>query len=210
MSTDSRPLRTLAAWGYESDGTGTRIEIDVWTVNQGTADRDDAVDRARAAFGGRVASVIEAYGNVARVEYAGAAGTGYRYIDPDATNPGIDGPKASQQAFAGAKRSAGGSRDDRGRQQEGYSSPPDALDLEACEAHGRNEVIPAVRADLRRSGAREMAQALEKLRRETSRDEVDEPVTTAPFAGFDNAVRIFPRGGTEFEYSVDTNRDTLK
>jgi hypothetical protein len=206
---DTRPVRTLAAWGYESDTTGTRIEVDVWTVNEAEATRSDARERAEAAIGGR-GEVLEAYGNVAKVAYAGAAGTGYRYIDPDATNPGIEGPTATQQAFAGAKRSAGGDRDDQGRIGEGFETPPDAPGIEECAAFGAAEVIPAVREDLRRSGAREMAQALERIRRQPTRDEIEEPTNERPFAGFDNAVRIFPRGGREFEYSVDVNRETLR
>jgi hypothetical protein len=204
MSTvETRPLRTLAAWGYQSDTTGTRVEIDVWTVNQTTRDRDDALERAREVFAdnGRIESVIDAAGSTAKVNYAGAAGVGYRYID---------GGKATQQAYAGAKRSAGGSRTDAGTFEEGWTVPPDAPDLDACVAHGRGVVIPAVRRDLRESGARELAQAIERIKREPRRDEEEEPTTDRPFNGFRNAVRIYPRNGREFEYSVDTNRDNLK
>ena len=206
---DTRPVRTLAAWGYDSGRTGTRVEIDVWTVNLAEAERDDAVERAREAFDGRV-QVVEAYGNVARVNYAGAAGTGYRYIDMAKTNPGKDEPTdATQQAFAGAKRSAGGSRDDEGRIVGGYETPPDAPGIDEAIAYGEGYVIPAVEADLRRNGAPELANAVASIPRDASRDEIEEPTNTRPFDGFDNAVRIYPQGGSAFEYDVDVTRDDL-
>jgi len=178
----SRPRRILAAWGYESSSSGDRVEVDVWTVNE-PDDREGegkAIRRAREAFGGRVERVIAAYGNVARVAYAGAAGEGYRYIDTD--------DAASQQAFAGAKRASGGSIDPTtGRFGEGYTPPPGEPAIEAAIAEGNNNVLPAVeRAD--RGG---MA---DKLTREPSRDEEGEPVETRPFDGFANVVRYFTRG----------------
>jgi len=71
MSSNDRPKRVLAAWGYESTASGDRIEVDVWTVNP-PADADDraeadAIARARDAFSGQVERVISGYGNVARV-----------------------------------------------------------------------------------------------------------------------------------------------
>jgi len=206
---DTRPVRTLAAWGYDSGRTGTRVEIDVWTVNVAEAERDDAVERAREAFDSRV-QVIDAYGNVARVNYKGAAGSGYRYIDMAETNPGKDKPSdATQQAFAGAKRAAGGDHGDDGRIVEGYETPPDAPGIDECVAFGEAYVIPAVESDLRQNGAPELANDVASIPRDSSDDEIDEPTNTRPFDGFDNAVRIYPQGGSEFEYSVDVNRDDM-
>lgn len=184
----SRPRRVLAAWGYESDASGDRVEVDVWTVNE-PDDREgdgEAIRRAREAFGGRVERVIAAYGTVARVAYAGAAGEGYRYVDTD--------EPASQQAFAGAKRAAGSSITPTGTFEEGYTPPPGEPAIEAAIAEGNNEVLPAVeRAD--RGG---MAA---KLSREPSRDEEGEPVETRPFDGFANVVRYFT-GGRIVRYHV--------
>jgi hypothetical protein len=152
-------------------------------------DRDgdgEAIRRARSMFGGRVKRVIAAYGNVARVAYAGAASEGYRYIDSD--------EPASQQAFAGAKRAAGSSITRAGTFEEGYTPPPGEPAIEAAIAEGNNEVLPAVeRAD--RGG---MAA---KLSREPSRDEEGEPVETRPFDGFANVVRYFT-GGRIVRYHV--------
>ena len=199
---ESRPLRVLAAWGYESGTTGTRIEIDVWSVNRGEReDTDDAVERARGELGANV-DVIDAAGNVAKVRYKGIDAVGYRYIDSDT--------KASQQAFAGAKRSAGGRRTDAGTFDDGWTSPDYAPDINSCVAHGEAEVIPAVRQDIRRSGALELASAIEGISREPTRDEDDEPTQERPFDGFKNAVRIYPQGGEEFEYSVDVTRDSMR
>jgi len=191
-----RPMRVLAAWGYESNASGERVEVDVWTVNPpGTEPESDAVERARAAFGARVARVIAAYGNVARVEYAGAAGEGYRYIDMSKTNPGKDKPSdATQQAFAGAKKSAGSERDARGRQTDGYTAPPGEPEIEQAINHGNREVIPVVKADARGSSL------AERIGREPSRDEEGEPVETAPFDGFRNVVRYYTHGGVTRYY----------
>jgi hypothetical protein len=210
MSSADRNLRNLAAWGYESNDTGTRLEVDVWTVNPTVEPEDDALDRARGAFASEPYEAIEAFGNVARVRFPGIDTTGYRYIDMAETNPGkTERSDANQQAFAGAKRSAGGSRDAAGRQTEGYTAPDDAPDLEACAAHGWAEVIPEVRRDLRRSGARELAQAAENLTRDGRREEEEEPTAEAVTDGFENAVRIFPKGGEAFEYSVDVTRGDM-
>lgn len=189
----SRNVRNLAAWGYESTRTGTRIEIDVWTINQAKKGETD-LERARRLLPDKF-DVIEAAGNVAKVGYPGAAGVGYRYIDRDST--------AAQQAYAGAVRSAGGSRTDAGTFGEGWTVPDDAPDLRACVSHGEREVIPAVRQDLRRAGSRELAQAIERIDRDGAREEENEPVGTSAFRGFKNAVRIYPRNGSPFEYSVD-------
>jgi len=184
----SRPRRILAAWGYESSSSGDRVEVDVWTVNE-PDDREgegEAIRRAREAFDDRVERVIAAYGNVARVAYAGAAGEGYRYIDTD--------EPASQQAFAGAKRAAGGDNEDDGTFSDGYEPPPGEPAIEAAIAEGNDEVLPAVeRAD--RGG---MAA---KLSRDPSRDEEGEPVETRPFDGFANVVRYFT-GGRIVRYHV--------
>lgn len=187
-----RPKRVLAAWGYESDTTGDRVEVDVWTVNE-PDDRDgdaEAIRRAREAFGGRVERVIAAYGNVARVAYSGAAGEGYRYIDPAATNPGIEGSKASQQAFAAAKRQAGGERGEAGRVTEGYEPPPGEPTIEEAIRHGNEEVIPVVKHDA-------TGPLAERIGRQPSRDEEGEAVETRPFDGFHNVVRYYTRGGVE-------------
>jgi len=185
MSSNERPKRVLAAWGYESTASGDRIEVDVWTVNP-PADADDraeadAIARARDAFSGQVERVISGYGNVARVSYAGAAGEGYRYIDTD--------EPASQQAFAGAKRRAGGEIDDRGQIQEGYDAPPGEPEIEEAISEGNRNVIPVVK--------RQGGPLAEKLGREPSRDEEGEAVETRPFDGFANVVRYFTRGSVE-------------
>lgn len=180
-----RPKRVLAAWGYESDSTGDRVEVDVWTVNE-PDDRDgdgEAIRRARDRFGGRVERVIAAYGNVARVAYAGAAGEGYRYIDSN--------EPASQQAFAGAKRAAGGSIDpDTGRFGDGYNAPPGEPGIERAIREGHQHVIPVVRRDAKGPLA-------ERIGREPSRDEEGEAVETRPFDGFENVIRYYTRGGVE-------------
>lgn len=184
MSTRERPRRVLAAWGYESSSTGDRVEVDVWTVNE-PGDRDGdaaAIRRARRAFGGGVERVIAAYGRVARVSYAGAAGEGYRYIDSD--------EPASQQAFAGAKRSAGGDRTGAGTFGDGYTPPPGEPAIEEAIREGEENVIPVIKRDARGPLA-------ERIGREPSRDEDGEAVETRPFDGFTNVVRYFTRGGVE-------------
>lgn len=201
MSESGRPLRNLAAWGYESGDTGTRVEIDVWTVNEAVRDQDDALERARRELGSNV-DVIDAAGNVAKVRYVGIDTVGYRYIDTDT--------KATQQAYAGARRSAGGDRTDAGTFGTGWTSPPEAPDIDAVIAHGEAEVIPAAARDIRESGAMELAQAVRTIPREPSRDEVEEQTQEQPFNGFENAIRIYPRGGSAFEYSVETSRDAMR
>jgi len=178
-----RPMRVLAAWGYESNASGDRVEVDVWTVNPPAEDEgeSDAERRAREAFGGKVERVIAAYGDVARVVYAGAAGEGYRYISTD--------EPATQQAFAGAKRSAGGDRTGAGTFGDGYTAPAGEPEIEEVIAHGAAEVIPVVKRDARDSA---LAQ---RIGREPSRDEEGEPVETAPFDGFRNVVRYYTHGG---------------
>ena len=181
MSTRERPRRVLAAWGYESSSTGDRVEVDVWTVNE-PGDRDgdaEAIRRARRAFGGGVERVIAAYGRVARVSYAGAAGEGYRYIDTD--------EPASQQAFAGAKRSAGGDRTGAGTFGDGYTPPPGEPTIEEAIREGEENVIPVIKRDARGPLA-------ERIGRQPSRDEDGEAVETRPFDGFTNVVRYFTRG----------------
>lgn len=189
MSQRTRPLRNLAAWGYESDSTGTRVEIDVWTVNPGEEETPDAVERARELIGHR-GEILDAYGNVAKVLYSGIESVGYRYIDTD--------EKALQQAFAGAKRSAGGSRTGAGTFGTGYSSPDHLPDLRDCIDHGQTEILPVIRREMREIGM--------SIVREPPRDEDDEPVETEPFDGFRNVVRVFPRGGNVYRYRVRGNR----
>lgn len=190
---DERPKRVLAAWGYESDSTGDRVEVDVWTVNE-PDDRDgegEAIRRAREAFDGRVERVVSAYGNVARVVYSGAAGEGYRYVDMSKTNPGKEKPSdANQQAWAGAKRSAGGDRSGSGTFADGYTAPPGEPEIEEAINEGTENVIPVIKRDARGPLA-------EGIGRQPSRDEEGEAVETRPLDGFTNIVRYFTRGGTE-------------
>lgn len=184
-----RPKRVLAAWGYESGTKGDRIEVDVWTVNEPKEPEEPPCrERARNAFDGHVERIIACYGNVARVEYSGAAGEGYRYIDTNS--------KASQQAFAGAKRHAGGTPDpETGRMTEGYDPPKGEPDIERAITHGESEVIPPLE---RQSNG----QLANRIGREPSRDEEGEPVETRPFDGFANVIRFFTGGGTE-RYHVE-------
>jgi len=187
-------VRILAGYNYESGKTGTRVEVDVWTISPDEDDDESAVERAKRQLSR--GEVIDAYGNVAKVGYSGAAGVGYRYIDSDES--------ASQQAFAGAKRSAGGDRSGSGTFEDGYEAPPGSEGFDEVVSHAENEVLPAFRADLRRYGSRELATAAETMqgpRRE------EEPTTQEPFDGFRNTVRIFPRGKAPREYSVDVRRE---
>jgi len=187
-------MRILAGYNYESGKSGTRVEVDVWTVSPDEDDGESAVERAKRELSR--GEVIDAHGNVAKVGYAGAAGVGYRYIDSDET--------ATQQAFAGAKRSAGGDRTGAGTFQGGYEAPPGTEGYDEVVAHAENEVLPAFRADLRRYGSRELATAAETM--EGPRRE-EEPTTQEPFDGFRNTVRIFPRGKAPREYSVDVRSE---
>jgi hypothetical protein len=192
---DERPKRVLAAWGYESDSTGDRVEVDVWTVNE-PDDRDgepEAIRRAREAFGGNVERVIAAYGNVARVEYAGIGTEGYRYIREDEAIT-----ENGQNAFAGAKRSAGGSRSGRGTFGDGYSAPPGEPEIEEAINEGTENVIPVIKRDARGPLA-------EGIGRQPSRDEEGEAVETRPLDGFTNIVRYYTRGGVE-RYHVRNGR----
>jgi hypothetical protein len=186
-------VRILAGYNYESGKTGTRVEVDVWTVSPDDDD-ESAIERAKREFSG--VDVIDAHGNVAKVGYPGAAGVGYRYIDSDETAP--------QQAYAGAKRSAGGDRTGAGTFQGGCKAPPGREGYDEVVAHAENEVLPAFRADLRRYGSRELATAAETM--EGPRRE-EEPTTQEPFDGFRNTVRIFPRGKAPREYSVDVRSE---
>jgi hypothetical protein len=208
---DGRPIRILAAWGYTSSEQFT-VEVDVWTINETVPERDDegrdnAERRARMAFGARIETIVEAYGNVARVEYAGAAGEGYRYIDPAETNPGVGPNVASQQAYAGAKRSAGGDRDEGGRIEEGYVDP-DAPGLSDVVEHGRDRVIPAAAAALQADGRIGMARAVRDIPRDSDRDE-EEPVETEPVEEYRNELRIDPNDADQQSYGVDVRRQTL-
>lgn len=184
-----RPLRNLAAWGYESASSGTRVEVDVWTVNAGESDDDDddALERAIKAFAADSWQPTEAFGNVARVEYPGIGTEGYRYID--------SGEKATQQAFAGSKRSAGGTRTGAGTFGEGFSSPDEAPDIDEVIAHGSRNVLPVAR--------RELGQLGQSIGREPSSDEEDEPTQDPPFDGFRNVVRVFPGTGNVKKYRVE-------
>jgi hypothetical protein len=184
-ASDNRPKRVLAAWGYESDRSGDRVEVDVWTVNEAYDPDAEAIRRARAAFSGRVERVIAAYGNVARVSYAGAAGEGYRYIDE---NEAIE--ENGQNAFAGAKRSAGGDRGDDGQIQDGYDAPPGEPAIEEAIREGERNVIPVARAASR-------GPLIDRIGRQPSRDEEGEPVETPPFDGFRNVIRYFTNDTVE-------------
>lgn len=196
----SESVRNLAAWGYDSGRTGTRVEVDVWTVNDVDYGESD-IERARRMLGGGV-EVIRAAGDVAKVEYPGAAGVGYRRVSTD--------EKVTQQAFAGAVRSSGGDRTDAGTFGTGWTVPDDAPDLEAVAAHGEAVILPAVAKDLRRSGSVELAAEIRSMVREKAREEDEEPVRAKSFSGFKNAVRIYPRNGSAFEYSIDTSADALR
>lgn len=191
-----RPVRNLAAWGYHSASSGTRVEIDVWTVNE--RDSGTLPDPSELDGGGNVEEVIRAAGNVVEVEYHGAAGTGYRYIDMSKTNPGKDSPTdATQQAFAGAARAGGGPRTQAGTFSEGGGSAVIGPDIDAVRAHAEEEVMPEVREELGQMGLGG------KIGRTPSNDEVEEEVESAPFSGFKNVVRVFPRGGDVWRYRVE-------
>jgi len=178
-----RPVRNLAAWGYESSSSGDRLEVDVWTVNDREAD-DDLPDPED--FGVGLADVLARAGDIAKVEYAGAAGVGYRRISTD--------EKVSQQAFAGAARSAGGSRTDAGTFGEGAEPAVIGPDLARVIREGREEVIPPVE--------REFRELAEKLTRDENRDEDEEEVADRPFDGFDNEVRVILSTGDAYRYEV--------
>lgn len=185
MSERSRPLRNLAAWGYASDASGTRVEIDVWTVNPGEREERDCAARARAAFPENI-ELIDCAGNVAKVYYKGIDAEGYRYIDSN--------EKAPQTAYAGAKRSAGGTRTTGGTFTEGWVSPEGSPDFGQVLEHGIEKVIPVVRREMRELGR--------KITREPPRDEKDEPVEQSPFEGFRNVVRVMVDPGGTYRYRV--------
>lgn len=195
-----RPVRNLAAWGYESDGpggSGDRLEVDVWTVNRREADRDLAGPEDLA---GSVEEVLAQAGNVVRVSYAGAAGTGYQYVDPTKANDPNAGPyDATQQAFAGASRAAGASGRTGGRFEEGGSSGVIGPGIDEVRRHGEREVLPVVE--------REFADLGNALVYEKDREEDEEEVTSRPFDGFRNVVRVMTRGST-FRYQVRNGRLT--
>lgn len=200
-SREPRPVRNLAAWGYQSNTTDTTLEIDVWTVNR--VETETQLPDASQLAGG-VETVLAVAGNVAKVEYSGAAGTGFQYVDPSQTNDPNDGPyDATQQAFAGASRAAGVARRDDGTLAAGGGSGVVGPSQAACVEHGEREVIPTLRRELRETANRGLAQALEQVAREPSRDEEEEPVETRPFDGFRNVVRILPgTGGDVYRYRV--------
>jgi len=201
MSIRPDQVRNLAAWGYESGDTDTEVEVDVWTINdiedeQGESD----IERARRLLSG--VTVIDARGDIAKVDYPGAAGTGYRRVSTDEA--------VSQQAYAGAARSAGGDRTGSGTFDEGWTQPDDAPDLAAVFAFGEAEVLPAVAQDLIENGSPELAAEVRTMNRDPERTEDAEPTGRRPFNGYENAVRIYPRSGRAFEYSVDVNRDAMR
>jgi hypothetical protein len=195
-----RPVRNLAAWGYESDGpggSGDRLEVDVWTVNavESPEPLPDPEDVA-----GSVEAVLALAGNIAKVEYAGAAGVGYQYVDPSAANDPDAGPfDATQNAFAGAARAAGGSRTDSGTFGPGAEPAVVGPDIAEVRRHGEREVLPVV--------AREFADLGTALVYESGREEDEEDVTSRPFDGFENVVRVMTRGST-FRYTVRNGRLT--
>lgn len=177
-----RPVRNLAAWGYESSSTDTRVEVDVWTVNRREGDGlPDPSD-----FAAPVSEVLAAAGDVAKVRYRGIGTVGYRRISTDA--------KVSQQAFAGAARSAGGSRTEGGTFRPGAEPAVIGPDLPDVVRHGESEVMPVVRREMRELGR--------GIGREPHRDEDEEEVETRPFTGFRNVVRVIPRGGNVYRYRV--------
>jgi hypothetical protein len=183
---EPRPVRNLAAWGYESDASGTRVEVDVWTINRVTVDDMPTTDD----FAVGLESVEAVAGDVAKVEYAGAAGTGYRRVSTD--------EPVSQQAYAGAARSAGGPRTGAGTFAEGGTSGVAGPDLARVIRHGEDEVLPVVREEMRELGR--------AIGRQPSRDEDEEPVETRPFDGYRNVVRVFPRAGDVWRYEVRDGR----
>lgn len=184
----------LAAWGYESGGGGgnDRLEVDVWTVNR--TEREEPLPDPSDLVG-PVADVLGAVGNVAKVEYAGAAGVGYQYVDPSAANdPNADASDATAQAYAGAARAAGGDRTGAGTFGDG--AEPVALGpvLADVREHGRQEVLPVVQAELPELGSR--------LTPDAEREEDEEPVTSRPFDGYRNVVRVMPSTGGTYRYRV--------
>jgi hypothetical protein len=185
-----RPVRNLAAWGYESDGSGgsgDRLEVDVWTVNR--REGDGLPDPS--AFGVGLEEVLAAAGDVAKVRYAGAAGVGYRRVSTDTS--------VSQQAYAGAARSAGADRTGRGTFGEGGESGVVGPSIDEVRRHGEREVLPVVE--------REFADLARALTYEKDREEDEEEVTSRPFDGFRNVVRVMTRGST-FRYTVRNGRLT--
>lgn len=188
MASRPRPRRYLAAWGYESHTSGDRVEVDVWTVNE-----TERVGPTPDDFAAPVLSVLDWAGDVAKVEYSGAADVGYRRVSTD--------EPVSQQSFAGAKRAAGGSRTESGTFGEGFTEPDDAPTFGEVLEHGQNEVLPVVRRELREFGR--------ELKREPSRDEVGEQTSDAPFDGFRNVIRIMVNEGTG-RYEVDTVAGELR
>jgi hypothetical protein len=198
-SSGPRPVRNLAAWGYESDGsggTGDRLEVDVWTVNavESPEPLPDPEDVA-----GSVEAVLALAGNVVKVEYAGAAGVGYQYLDPSAANDPNAGPfDATQNAFAGAARAAGGERTGSGTFGPGAEPAVVGPDLDAVVREGRREVLPAVEQEFPELGRR--------LKRERDRDEDEEQVAAEPFDGFRNEVRALLSTGDAYYYEVRNGR----
>jgi len=189
-----RPVRNLAAWGYESDATGSRLEVDVWTVNRRETPEDEGLPDPSDLAGG-VDEVLARAGNVVKVAYAGAAGVGYQYVDLSRTNPGISSAfDATAQAFAGAARAAGGSRTGAGTFGPGAEPAVFGPDLDDVVEHGRRDVLPVVE--------REMPELARQLAREENRDEDEEEVEVRPFDGFRNVVRVFPKGGNVWRYKV--------
>lgn len=182
-----RPVRNLAAWGYESAASGDRVEVDVWTVNR--VEGDDLPDPED--FDAPVDEVLAAAGDIAKVSYRGAAGIGYRRVSTDEA--------VSQNAYAGAARAAGGERTGAGTFGEGASPAVQGPSLDDVVRYGESNVLPAVRAELGELG---MA-----VGREPSSDEDEEPVSARPFDGYRNVVRVFTRGGT-FRYTVRGGRLT--
>jgi len=189
-SNGPRPVRNLAAWNWSDYDDPDVIEVDVWTVNERERDDDDEdpFARAREAFDGRVDSVDAVAGDIAKVTYAGAAPTGYRRISTDET--------VIQQAFGGAAREAGGSRTEAGTFGEGAEPVAVGPSHDEVVRHGREEVLPRVKAALA-----ELGRAVTFSRNE-NRDEVEELTQAPPFDGFDSTVRITSKG-TVYEYDLE-------
>lgn len=182
-----RPRRYLAAWGYQSDSSGDRVEVDVWTVNAVSADLPDPT---ALPTGGHVKSVLARAGSVVKVEYSGAAGMGYfKEVSPGQWS------EVNQQAFAGAARASGGSRTDAGTFREGAEPSVEGPTFDEVLRYGQREVIPVVRKEMYGLG--------QAIGRDPQSDERGEEVAAEPFNGIRNVVRVYKGSGVAATYVVD-------
>lgn len=197
---EPRPVRNLAAWGYQSGSNGDRVEVDVWSVNRRELPENRRVPEPGELEGvppAPVEAVLRRAGNVVEVRYRGPVPDGYRYIDTAKANGNPDPADATQQAFAGARRALGGDRTGGGTFGEGYV-PADEPDLAEVIGHGEDEVIPVVKRDAK-------GPLSQRIGREPHRDENEEPVEVEPFDGFRNVIRYFTRGSVQ-RYYVENDR----